>query len=502
MPGEIRILTLLLILSCAVSAQEINGLTARYLFKGGEGLNDITGNYAKIVGAIPVEDRFGNPGDAYYLQGNYGSYINLGTGSDLKPAQGTISLWFKMDNVMYLGKGSEYNPIIITKSVAGDDFYEAYFIGCQLSNKRMLMAATLSELNQVSVHSTDMVKLREWQHIVMTYDDDYVNMYIDGVFNNRMIKGFPTTFLENDSVMVGNTANTKNVRFFSGCIDDIQIFNRLLSPEEIALLYHAPDPNRYRPVIRWFVIILLALVIAAIVILLVVTRYKKALEREKERSALQRQMFEMEMHVIKAQMNPHFIFNAMNSVQQFILAGDNKNAHKYLGKFSKLLRKTLESNTNEFISLENEIEILAKYIEIEALRFEHSFTYEIITDAQIMTIKIKIPQMLIQPVVENAIWHGLLPKKDKGALSIIFEHIDDKSLRCIVDDNGVGRGFKKAEEHVLKEKSLAVNFIEQRLALMKKEWKGDYKLTIMDKVDENGNSTGTSVHIIIPVINE
>lgn len=209
----------------------------------------------------------------------------------------------------------------------------------------------------------------------------------------------------------------------------------------------------------------------------------------------------MEMQVIKAQMNPHFIFNAINSVQQFILVNDNDNARKYLVKFSRLLRMILESSHEDSISLENEIDILTRYIEIEALRFERSFTYEIVTDAGLNTSRIKIPQMLIQPLVENAIWHGLLPKEDDRRLRIHFSCADPQILVCIIDDNGVGRNARKAEEGVSKRRSLAISFIRQRLELMNRERNKGYGIYITDKTDAQGNSAGTSVTITLPILN-
>jgi hypothetical protein len=497
-----KLLSILLVfLSMPCYAQKIPGLISSYTFNNGTTENEVTHKYALPVGASLSEDRFGNTNSAYYLYGSIGSYINLGTGSELKPVIGTISIWVKLDNPIYAGKGYYVNPIILTKSQPGNDFFEGYCIALDLGNRSISVCNTLSELTQVNLRSLNPLKKGVWCHILATYDDDSLTLYVDGKFEHRLAKNFRSRFLATDSVMVGHSANTKNKRFFNGWIDDIEIYNRVLTSEEVLLLYNRPDFNRYH-IIRNYIAMALAGIAAILVLIRIITlRYRKELRKEKEKNRLQRQMFDMEMQIIKAQMNPHFIFNAMNSVQQFILAGDNENAHKYLGKFSRLLRRILESNNEDFISLDSEIEMLAKYIEIESLRFDQSFKYEIITDAEVTTSRIRIPQMLIQPIVENAIWHGLLPKKENGNLSITFEYIHNKLLSCTVDDNGVGRQTSEQEKTVLKRKSLAIRFIHQRLELMKKEWGGDYSMNIIDKINPAGTSNGTSVIIKIPIIN-
>ena len=481
----------------AARAQPTSGLVAKFSFDNNRALNEVSSLPAKVVGSTPTEDRFGNPSSAFYLDGNAGSYINLGTDSSLKPAAGSISLWFKMDNIMYAGKGYDANPIFITKTHGGNDFNEAYSLSCDFASRRLsCVSANVRphDSSQAGVRSTEHIKLTRWYHVVVCYDDSSISMYLDGTLQNKVSKGFRTIFLPGDSVMLGHSANVKNARFFNGAVDDIHIYNRILSPGEITELYNTPNPNKNNAVIKWLVFVLAGAVCIVMMMVLL-------LKREKIRNRKQRQLFEMEMQVMRAQMNPHFVFNAMNSVQQFILASDNDNAHKYLVKFSRLLRMILESSHDEHISLENEIDILTRYIEIEALRFEESFSYEIVTDATINTSGTRIPQMLIQPLVENAIWHGLLPKNSDRKLSIRFERTGQNSLSCVVDDNGIGRSDKKAEVTVSKRRSLAINFIHHRLKLMKKEWNRDYGIEIIDKTDLKSVSTGTRVIVKLPILN-
>jgi two-component sensor histidine kinase len=472
----------------------------KFHFNNGKTVNEITGEYFKAVGASSTEDRFGNPASAWFLHGSSGSYLNLGTSKTLKPSIGSVSLWFKIDNITYSGTGYYSNPIILTKSHEGNSFFEAYAISIDFSNWKISTTSALSGARQISLRSSKPIPIGQWCHVVFAYDDSYTYLYLNGELNGKMAKGFRTHFLASDSVMIGNSANVMNSRYFNGSVDDIDIYDRVLSPSEVKTLYNAPDPNIYNRFNKWVIQILEYLCLVAILVWITSGIYRRKLEKEKQKNILMMKMHKMEIQVMKAQMNPHFIFNAMNSVQQFILAGDNRNAHKYLGKFSQLLRRILDSNNEENITLENEIDMLTKYIEIESLRFKHAFNFEIVTDTHILSSKIKIPQMLIQPVIENAIWHGLLPQKNNKKLNVRFKYMNRTSLLCIVEDNGVGR--KKNEAHkVWKGNSMALNFIRQRLSSIKDKGSDSYGLRIIDKTNDSGKSEGTTVEIIMPIVN-
>jgi len=483
-------------------AQVEDGLVARYYFNKGAAVSDAGPYVPKAVGVSFGEDRFGNPNAALRLYGNSKSYLNLGTSPGLKPPEGSISVWVNIFQETYTGNGYPVNPIIMTKNHPGDDFFESYAIIYSLQNKRFGASATLSPLNQLSVNSAKPAELERWYHVVLTYSDRSLCMYVDGKLEACLEKDFRTPFLETDSVMIGNSANVKNNRFFSGWIDDLSIYNRPLTQAEVLKLYREGDPNFSRPIAKGIFFVLLALSGAFGVFVLLRWKLRGKPVDEQEKNRLQRQMHEMEMKVIKAQMNPHFIFNSMNSIQQFILADDTGNANTYLVKFSKLLRKILESSTDEYISVANEIDILDHYVEIESLRFGHALNCEIVADSKITGSNIRIPQMLIQPFVENAIWHGLLPKQGDKNLRITFEWVSPSLLRCTVDDNGVGRKAAQPQRINGEKNSLGIRFIHQRLELMRKEWGGEYQMEIIDKSDANGNSAGTQVRITLPIIKD
>src|SRR5205823_5433640 len=160
-------------------------------------------------------------------------------------------------------------------------------------------------------------------------------------------------------------------RYLHASVDDIFIFNRVLSPAEIMDLYRLPNPNRTKLILGWILLAMATIASILGILLLVRWRIAVAVNSEKEKNQLRNRWYEQENRVLTAQMDPHFIFNSLNTIQQFIIINDNEKAQVYLSKFSRLIRKLLENNTKENISLSEEIETFGKYIEIESLRFNN-----------------------------------------------------------------------------------------------------------------------------------
>ena len=188
---------------------------------------------------------------------------------------------------------------------------------------------------------------------------------------------------------------------------------------------------------RWWFIAALILALAAIVYIYLSDRIK----RVNQRLRLENSLLEMEKKALRLQMNPHFIFNALDSISSFIFKNEPKLAVRYLNNFAKLMRLTLESSMEHLHPVETEVSVLKNYLELEKLRFQEKFDYEIELDEEI-DYDVGIPPMLIQPHVENAILHGLKPKKDKGHLSIRFR-LDGDFLICEIEDDGIGRKAAK-----------------------------------------------------------
>ena len=225
-------------------------------------------------------------------------------------------------------------------------------------------------------------------------------------------------------------------------------------------------------------------------------------EKERQVAELQQQKTEVEMQALRAQMNPHFIFNSLNSINRFILKKQGSEASEYLTKFSKLIRMILNSSANEAVSLAEDLEALKLYLELESLRFENRFNYKVDCHPDVDPEFIQVPPMLLQPFVENAIWHGLMNKESVGHLWInIDQH--DSTIICTITDDGIGR--KKAAEFKqasAKHKSMGMKITESRIAIMQKGNADGKSIEITDLVDADGNAAGTEVIIKMPVIFE
>ncbi|TAI47209.1 sensor histidine kinase [Flagellimonas allohymeniacidonis] len=226
--------------------------------------------------------------------------------------------------------------------------------------------------------------------------------------------------------------------------------------------------------------------------------YKIKLEYE-AKLQLQEEVSLKEISALRAQMNPHFIFNSLSSIQHLILNNNKIAALQYLSKFGKLTRKVLENSVEAKVSLSDEIRLLNSYLELESLRFDGSFKYHIEVEENLDTEDVEVPLLLIQPFVENAIIHGLLPKKQGEKTLYVSFKKDTEQVICEIDDTGIGRTASQKNNTLAKKgrKSHGMNISEKRLELLSKETSGKKKIEIIDKYDPEGNPAGTKVIIII-----
>jgi sensor histidine kinase YesM len=224
----------------------------------------------------------------------------------------------------------------------------------------------------------------------------------------------------------------------------------------------------------------------------------RQLESHRVQIELERQAAELEMQALRAQMNPHFIFNCLSSINRFILKNESKTASNYLTRFSRLIRMVLINSTKQMITLEDDLQMLRLYLEMEQMRFKDAFEFSITYQNVIDDDNIFIPPLLIQPFCENAIWHGLMHRDGPGKLEINLG-LENNILHCTITDNGVGR--EKAEEikskSAEKEKSLGLKITTDRLALLNKEKGVNTSYKIEDLYDEDGNAAGTKVELMI-----
>ncbi|MEO6914594.1 MAG: histidine kinase [Chitinophagaceae bacterium] len=223
------------------------------------------------------------------------------------------------------------------------------------------------------------------------------------------------------------------------------------------------------------------------------------LQTKKTNIEFQQQATALEMQALRAQMNPHFIFNCLSSINRYILINKTEEASDYLTKFSRLIRMVLQNSQKTYNSLENELEALRLYLDLERSRFKNAFNYSITFINEIDINAVHIPPMLIQPFAENAIWHGLMHKKEVGWLEIQLG-AEGKMLTCAISDNGIGRPMAASlkSRSAETDKSMGLSITAGRLALLNKSKNEAALLNIEDLVDGDGKSCGTKVILSIP----
>lgn len=276
------------------------------------------------------------------------------------------------------------------------------------------------------------------------------------------------------------------------------LFNGIWAPKDYVLLITILKPWYQQ---HWFIVLCLLLGMA-----LIYGLYRLRIGSIKEKlnlkAAYDKKLAEIEMRALRAQMNPHFIFNCLSSINRYIVKSDEKTASSYLTKFSKLIRLILDNSVAETITLDKEMETLRLYIDMEALRFDHVFDYTITAAPELDSAVLEIPPMLVQPYVENAIWHGLLHKEDgRGELQVHFSAGDDNLLVITVRDNGIGRAqaaLLKSKD-VLRSKSYGMQITSDRIKLINNLYNMRATVTIEDLVLPNGGAAGTQVVIAIPI---
>lgn len=226
----------------------------------------------------------------------------------------------------------------------------------------------------------------------------------------------------------------------------------------------------------------------------------KQQKREAEiRSEYQQRINKLQMSALRVQMNPHFVFNSINSINYYIIKNDRDKASTYLAKFSRLIRLILDNSKLEFITLEQELEAISLYLEIEAMRFEGKFEYEILVDEKVQLTSIKIPPLIIQPYVENAIWHGFMPREGRGHLSVEIRERNG-FVQCIIEDDGVGRdaaSLLKAGKG-LKKQSLGTKITSDRLKFIREKYDIQTNVETLDLTNMDGSPAGTRVTVTIP----
>jgi hypothetical protein len=251
---------------------------------------------------------------------------------------------------------------------------------------------------------------------------------------------------------------------------------------------------------RWWFYLLLAFLVGSFVWIWA----RRRVRRIREENKIREEMGRLEATALRMQMNPHFIFNALESISNFILGNKKKEAIHYLASFAKLIRNTLESAHEPTILLDQEIGVLRNYLELEQMRYGGRLEFSIDCSEEWLE-RYRIPPMLLQPYVENAVKHGLKARKGAGRIDVHFR-LEEAALAVEIRDDGIGR---QASAQLLErsfgapdKKSMSMSIIQQRIRLLRDKGGQDIRVEVRDLVDENGDAKGTSVHLRLPLIED
>jgi ligand-binding sensor domain-containing protein len=226
--------------------------------------------------------------------------------------------------------------------------------------------------------------------------------------------------------------------------------------------------------------------------------YKNKFELEQ----ISNYLAEAQLSALQTQMNPHFIFNALNSIKRMILDNQQQKASRYLSKFAQMIRLTLNQSKEIFATLQENIEYLERYLEMEKLRFDDSFTFQIHVDTELDEQETMIPTLMIQPLVENAIWHGLMHTEGEKKLSISFFREAD-SIVCMIEDNGIGirRSEQMKQERKNAHRSMGLDNLNNRIKIMNEKYETGCSLEITDLKESGKNISGTLVVLKFNIVN-
>ncbi len=471
---------------------------------------------------------FGNIGNVHFGQGNYEKAIlyyqkYLKLCEELGDKRGMGMSFVYIGNVYYEQGSSDSSKILAAYMYdkAMEYYQKSLKISEELGDKQeiALILGNIAELNNKQENFHKAIKFAEkslnisreigallremeaYEHLSTAYEGlnytgkalEYYKLYTDAkdsLFNeekNKQITEIETKY---------ETEKKEK---------EIEILNKdkqiLLQDKKLQVLELS---KKQKKIVKQRIIIILGFIIFLFFSLLLIIYFRT--KEIKKRSFLQQELNKYMQKALSQQMNPHFIFNSLNSIQSYILQNDKRTSNKYLTKFANLMRITLENSQHHTIPIQNELQALNLYLELEALRFKEKFDFTISVDKNIDTLSYKIPTLLIQPYVENAIWHGIMNKETKGKIKIelkLENNTDFYGIVCYIGDNGIGREKameikkKKNQSH----QSLGTKIQETRLNLINSLYGSNMNIKYTDLKDENGNAQGTKVELRVPVMN-
>ncbi len=405
---------------------------------------------------------------------------------------------FKFQSIISLSKSNGL-PINEVQKIFKDNknIYIATKKGLTIINEEHIQANnTFAFCHITKVRANNIEKFFRNGLIQLNYNENLLNIDFIGLsyltrgkvnYRYRLI-GADSTWLYTNS----NSALFSNLKSYNYTFE-VQAQNNdgIWSPSQ-KLEIHIKKPYWQTSLFIVFVTIAFSVLLFSI--------YRIRIQSIRKRNELLNTTNLYKQQALRQQMNPHFIFNTLNSIQLFILENDPLNSHKYLTKFARLIRMTLDNSQETKVSVKDEIEALKLYLELESLRLEGKFTFNI-NVAHPEILGFQIPTLLIQPFVENAIWHGIMMKKSKaGHVNVTVER-QNEYLICQIEDDGIGRkaaialNKKTDKQH----KSLGYKITAQRIELLNTIYRDSFSIEYDDLINTNGEPTGTKVTIRIPI---
>lgn len=350
-------------------------------------------------------------------------------------------------------------------------------------------------INSVKINGKDTATL---SHYELSHENNAIEFNISGISNSPsgiqykyMLEGFDKEWIYTVNTSIYYTSLTPGSYTFKVfAMNDSGIWSTMPSVISFTI-----QPPFYLS--AWFLLTLVfAVIIIGFLIYFLIQKQNqlknKQIEEQKQRALAS------ELQALRSQMNPHFIFNTLNSIQNFISKNESKDASIYLSKFAKLMRATLANTKRQRISLKDEIETLTLYLELEQLRLNNKFSYEILVDETIDTQYEQIPSMLIQPYVENAIWHGISHKEGNGIIRIQFLPENEHLLKCVVEDNGIGRENAIKLKQNTTSPSFGMNITKERVELLN-SLNGNQLSVKINDLKINNQPAGTRVELYVPI---
>ena len=383
----------------------------------------------------------------------------------------------------------------------GDDVYLATSLGINLFPLSTKRNNVLSKLYLEGVYIDN--KKADSKAIELNYNQ-LLSLKLSGLsFSSNGLFNYAYRIVSSDSTWIKLPATIESLDFqsmpYGDFVLELKLINHLGNDSENTIVLKGKvNPPFWRS--TWFMILV---AIAIVVLLLMLFKYQIKKIRKKQLEELKKIKLENELRLVqqsalKAQMNPHFIFNVLNSIKGYIYDNDKKNAVLYLSNFAELMRKILHNSSYDKIKLAEELEILKIYIDLEAMQFEGDFEYNLTIADKIDIDAIQIPSLLIQPYIENAFKHGLRHKKGAKKLELSLER-NENTLEIKIADNGIGMmASKKINDSVNKSyQSFASNATERRIELLNHNAADIVHVKILDNLDEHNNSIGTVVVLTI-----